>query len=86
MKIYILTLPDAEERRRPLCLELDRLGIQYELWQGIDGRNGLPLEFEKLIDRVNAKINMKREMGNLHARYPTTLYTATSSLRAIGVQ
>lgn len=62
--VYILTLPDAADRRQPLVAALDELGIEFTLWPAIDGRQGLPAEYEPLIDRDGARKKQRREMGN----------------------
>lgn len=40
------------------------MGISFKLWHGIDGRQGLPIEHEHLVDRISARHNMRREMGD----------------------
>ena len=44
--------------------QLDDQGLSYELFFGIDGRNGLPEEYEKLIDRQSAQETLGRPMGD----------------------
>ena len=51
LPIYILTLEGADERRAPLLKQLEVLGLEYELFFGVDGRQGLPAQYEQLIDR-----------------------------------
>ena len=62
--IFVLTLEGAEHRRRTLMKQLDYQGLSYELFFGIDGRNGLPEEYEKLIDRQSAQETLGRPMGD----------------------
>ena len=62
--IFVLTLEGAEHRRRTLMKQLDDQGLSYELFFGIDGRNGLPEEYEKLIDRQSAQETLGRPMGD----------------------
>ena len=60
--IFVLTLEDAAARRKPLIKKLERLGLDYELWFGVDGRRGLPLGFESQIDRAVAREKLFRTM------------------------
>ena len=62
--IFVLTLEGAEHRRRTLMKQLDDQGLSYELFFGIDGRNGLPEEYEKLIDCQSAQETLGRPMGD----------------------
>lgn len=62
--VYILTLADAAERRQPLVDALAEMRIPFTLWPAIDGRQGLPAEYEPLIDRAAARKKQCREMGN----------------------
>jgi len=59
LPILVLTLKGADERRAPLVRRLQAMGLQYELFFGIDGRQGLPAEHEPLVDR-SARINAGR--------------------------
>ena len=38
--------------------------FSYELWYGVDGRNGLPSEYEAMIDRRAAQRDLGREMAD----------------------
>ena len=49
--VFVLSLPDCHERRSRITGSLDRLGIPFEFIDGVDGRNGLPPEYESQIDR-----------------------------------
>lgn len=51
LPVFVLTLEGAEERRAPLLRRLKELGIDHELFFGVDGRQGLPTVHEPLIDR-----------------------------------
>ena len=62
--VIILSLEDAVERRAPLITGLETHDIPYEIWRAIDGRNGLPPEYETMIDRDAAREYLKRDMGN----------------------
>ncbi len=62
--IFVLTLAGAEDRRGPLVKQLDDQRLSYELFFGIDGQNGLPAEYENLIDRQSAQENLGRPMSD----------------------
>lgn len=62
--VFILSLEDASERRAPLINAFETRNVPYEIWHAIDGRNGLPPEYESMIDRPAARKNIGREMGN----------------------
>lgn len=49
--IFVLSLQDALDRRSPLLKQLQVLGLDYEVFEAIDGRQGLPAEFEPEINR-----------------------------------
>lgn len=57
--VFILTLEDAVARRARLIAEFEVRGIPYEIWHAIDGRMGLPPEYEAMIDR--AKLYLTNE-------------------------
>ncbi len=62
--VIILSLENAVARRAPLINAFQAHGVPYEIWHAIDGRNGLPPEYESLIDRPAARYNLGRDMGN----------------------
>ncbi|MBI1495409.1 glycosyltransferase family 25 protein [Halocynthiibacter styelae] len=62
--IYILSLTDSEKRRAPLILQLESMGLEYSVWDAIDGRQGLPEKYESLIDREQSKKRMGRNMSD----------------------
>lgn len=62
--IFVLTLEGDKARRQPLLDQLDEFGLAYELWFGLDGRNGISPDMEALIDRKLARKKLHREMGN----------------------
>lgn len=60
--IFILTLEGDEERRQPLLDQLKKMGLQWQLVFGVDGRAGLPPEYEAMVDRNAAQTRMRRPM------------------------
>lgn len=60
--IFVLTLPGDDERRRPIMDALDNAGLPYDLFWGVDGRQGLPAEYAKSVDRDAALMRTGRQM------------------------
>ena len=50
-QIFVISLPDAEHRRKSLVDELHKLGFIVRLHEAIDGRTRLPEEKEAMLDR-----------------------------------
>ena len=50
--VFVISLPDCTDRRERITASLDELGIKFEFVDGVDGRDGLPPEYESQIDRV----------------------------------
>lgn len=63
LPIYILSLKDAQ-RFKPLANVLQAHGLTYEIFWGIDGRDGLPAVHEQSIDRAGAEARMGRPMSD----------------------
>ncbi len=62
--IYILSLSDGEMRRSALIQQLEEMGLNYNIWDAIDGRQGLPEQYVSLIDRERARQRMGRNMSD----------------------
>lgn len=62
--IFIVTLEDAEARRKPLIDWLASQGLVAELFPAIDARQGVPEEYEALLDRPLTVRRMMRELSN----------------------
>ena len=60
--IFVLSLRDAVDRRKPLVAQLDAFGLDFELFYAIDGRKGLPPHLEERIDRPQTRKNIARDM------------------------
>jgi glycosyl transferase family 25 len=60
--IFVLSLKDAVDRRRPLVEQLGAHGLKFELFDAIDGRKGLPPEMEERVDRQQTRRNIARDM------------------------
>ncbi len=59
---FVISLPDCTDRRDAIRARLDRLGVAFEFLDAVDGRQGLPPEYEGQIDRVAT-----REAGRILA-------------------
>lgn len=62
--IFVLTLEGEEARRQPLSDALNRAGIPFRLFFGVDGRSSLTKEHELLVDRREARKKMGRCMAD----------------------
>ena len=54
MKIVVISLERAVERRRRIVSDLNALGLDFELRDAVDGRN-IPADCEALIDRAGSR-------------------------------
>lgn len=50
---FVISLPDSTDRRAAISRRLVSLGVAFEFVDAVDGRDGLPSEFEPMIDRLN---------------------------------
>lgn len=62
--IFVISLADAGARRASLLRSLDALGLEWELFEAVDGRRGLGPVWESLIDREGAAQAMGRPLTN----------------------
>lgn len=62
--LFILTMTGDEARRAPLLDWLSARGITWELFFGVDGREGLAEQWEASIDRRAAAERLGRKMGD----------------------
>ena len=53
--VVVLSLPDCHDRRARVSAALDGLGLPFEFVDAVDGRRGLPPEYESQIDRPLAR-------------------------------
>lgn len=60
--IIVLSLEGDDVRRKPLLDSLDALGLDYEVFIGVDGRNGLSPHWQGQIDRDAAHRNVGRPL------------------------
>ncbi|MFZ2101410.1 MAG: glycosyltransferase family 25 protein [Oricola sp.] len=62
--IFVISLADAQARRARLLDRLSSLGLRYEIVEAVDGRNGLPGQYERFIDRAETPRRLGREMAD----------------------
>ena len=62
--IFVVTLPGDDARRAPLLAQLDQMGLDCELLFGVDGRAGLPPEYEDMVDRERARRKYRRDLSD----------------------
>lgn len=60
--LFVISLDDAGSRRAPLLRQLDALGLRHEVLPAIDGRRGLPEQFEPDVDRTAARQRVGRPL------------------------
>ncbi|MCY4300112.1 MAG: glycosyltransferase family 25 protein [Aestuariivita sp.] len=52
---FVISLPDCTARRKAISTRLERLRIDYEFFDAVDGRAGLPCQYENQIDRLRSR-------------------------------
>lgn len=62
--IFVVSLTDAHDRRESITRQFERHGLGFEFIDAVDGRNGLPTEYESRIDRVGARAKYKRDLSD----------------------
>lgn len=61
--VLVISLPDEVQRRSAIAAQLAALSIPFEFVDAIDGRSGLPAEFEARIDRARTQRVLGRPMS-----------------------
>ena len=51
MKIYVISLKESNDRRKEISKRMQELGLEFEFFDAVDGRQGLPKEYESMVDR-----------------------------------
>lgn len=62
--IFVISLADAHERRYRIAEQCADFGLAIEIVDAIDGRAGLPPEFEAEIDRESARVRHRRPLSD----------------------
>ena len=55
MKIFVVSLKSATDRRKQITDTMKKLGLEFEFFDAVDGRKGLPKKYEAMIDRELTK-------------------------------
>ena len=50
--IWVISLTDAHDRRAAIARQFQQAGLDFEFFDAVDGRKGLPAEVEPMVDRV----------------------------------
>ena len=50
MKILVISLPTASQRRLDVTVQFEKLGLEFEFFDAIDGRKGVPEKFHKYVN------------------------------------
>ena len=51
MKIFVISLKESKNRRKEISKRMQELGLEFEFFDAVDGRQGLPKEYESMVDR-----------------------------------
>lgn len=62
--VFVVSLPCSADRRAAIRQQLDQLSCPFTFWDAVDGRNGLPQEYEALIDRPGTMQSMNRILSD----------------------
>lgn len=61
-QVFVVSLRDATDRRNKISKQLSELSIPFEFIDAVDGRTGLPVECEQLVDRIGTEVQFGRRM------------------------
>ena len=56
MKVFVISLPKAKDRQQRISEQLDNAGIDFEMFMGVDGREGAHPLFEHYNEPLRLKI------------------------------
>ena len=60
--IFVISLPDAFKRRAPLIAQLKEYDLNYEIFEAVDCRNGIPRDFEPLYCNESTRKSISRSL------------------------
>ena len=63
-QVFVVSLRDATDRRNNISKQLAELSIPFKFIDAVDGRTGLPVEFERLVDRAGTGVQFGRRMAD----------------------
>ena len=64
MKIFVISLKDSKDRRKEMESQMKSLGLAFEFFDAIDGRQGLPNKYESMVDRKLAKKHIGADISD----------------------
>lgn len=64
LPVYVISLTDSHDRRATISSALDALGVPFQFFDAIDGREALPPDYEAQVDREGAARAMGRPMSD----------------------
>ena len=62
--IWVLSLPDSTDRRAEVRAQFEAIGLPFSFLDAVDGRNGLPDEFERQVDRAETRAHYGYPMSD----------------------
>ncbi|MFC2966836.1 glycosyltransferase family 25 protein [Acidimangrovimonas pyrenivorans] len=62
--VLVVSLADAQARRRALTAQLEALSIPFRFVDAVDGRNGLAARYETMIDRPGTEVQFGRPLAD----------------------
>jgi len=62
LKIYIISLLDSDLRRQTVLQQSHHLGLEFEFFDAVDGRAGMPAQYNALINRADAQRRLGKVM------------------------
>ncbi len=65
MKIFVISLSDAHNRRNSIRNRLSALGLDFEFFDAVDGRQGIPECYTHMVDTKTARKNVGRDMHDV---------------------
>ncbi|MCY4304755.1 MAG: glycosyltransferase family 25 protein [Aestuariivita sp.] len=71
ISIFVISLTDCHDRRQNMSTALNDLGLSFDFFDAVDGRYGLPTEYENQIDRAEVERVSYRRMTD--AEYACSL-------------
>ncbi len=63
MKIFVISLKDSKDRRKEIESQMKSLGLEFEFFDAIDGRQGVPKQYIDRIDYKSIRRNTMRDMA-----------------------
>ena len=65
MNIFVISLPNAHERRQAVAEKMQALGLIFTFFDAVDGRQGVPVQYTHRIDRLAIEKNLRRSVSDV---------------------